>query len=64
MFDVYVNDKHDVLVIAQGTPLPLVGALGKWRRKKRRVISVSHEIRSAVQKQGFYIRKMSDIRRH
>lgn len=64
MFDVYVNDKHDVMVLAQGAPLPLVGALGKWRRKKRRVTSVSHEIRSAVKEQGFYIRKKSDIRNH
>ncbi|MFK4654205.1 hypothetical protein ABIF97_004139 [Bradyrhizobium japonicum] len=64
MFDVYVNDKHELLVIAKGSPLARVGAPGKWRRKKTRVISVSQEIRSAVQKQGYYIRKMTDIRKH
>ncbi|MGL9623951.1 hypothetical protein QRQ56_39010 [Bradyrhizobium sp. U531] len=52
MFDVYVNDKHDLLVVPQGSPLPVVGALGKWRKKKTRVISVSDGIRSAVQNHG------------
>nr|WP_271567217.1 hypothetical protein [Bradyrhizobium sp. CCBAU 11386] len=61
MFDVYVNDKHDLLVIPQGSPLPV--ALGKWRKTKTRMASVSHEIRSAVQNQGCYLRKLCDPRK-
>ncbi|MCP3460435.1 MULTISPECIES: hypothetical protein [unclassified Bradyrhizobium] len=64
MFDVYLNDKHDLLVIPQGAPLPVTDALAKWRKKKTRVIGVSHEIRLAVQKQGYYMRKARDFGKH
>lgn len=64
MFDVYVNDKHDLLVIPQGSPLPAIGAFRKWRKKKARVISVSDEIKVAIQKNGHYVRKLRDLRRY
>jgi hypothetical protein len=58
MYEVYVNDRRDLLVLEKGIPLSLVGASGKWRKKKS-VLKVSDEIRSAVQKQGYYLRKLS-----
>jgi hypothetical protein len=48
MFEVYLNDKRDLLVVRKGSPIPLIGARGKWRRKKK-ALRVSDEIRSAVQ---------------
>ena len=59
MFEVYLNDRRDLLVVKKGSPLPPIGTSGKWRRKKR-VLRVSDEIRSAVQRHGYYVRKLSD----
>ena len=59
MVDVYLNAKRDLLVVKKGFPMPLIGASGKWRKKKR-VIKISDEIRSALQRQGYYMRKLSD----
>jgi hypothetical protein len=61
MFEVYLNDKRDLLVVKKGSPLPLIGASGKWRMTKK-VLRVSDEIRSAVQRQGYYVRKLSDAK--
>jgi hypothetical protein len=61
MFEVYLNDRRDLLVLKKGSPIPLIGASGKWRRKKR-VLRVSDEIRSAVQRHGYYLRKLSDAK--
>ena len=61
MFEVYLNDKRDLLVVNKGSPLPLIGASGKWRKKKK-VLRVSDEIRLAVQRYGYYVRKLSDAR--
>lgn len=63
MFDVYVNERHELLVVPQGARPPVIGAFGKWRKRKTRVASVSHEIRSAVQKHGHYMRKLKDLTR-
>jgi len=41
--------------------MPLVGASGKWRKSKKRVIKISDEIRSALQRQGYYMRKLRDL---
>ena len=61
MFEVYLNDRRDLLVIKKGSPLPSVGTSEKWRRKKK-VLRVSDEIRSAVQRHGYYVRKLSDAK--
>ena len=58
MFEVYLNDRRDLLVVRKGFPVPLIGARGKWRRKKE-VLRVSDDIRSAVQRHGYYVRKLS-----
>lgn len=62
MFDVYLSDKHDLLVVRKGIPIPLVGTLGRWRKRKKKVLKVSDEIKSTVQRQGYYMRKVRDRR--
>jgi hypothetical protein len=59
MFDVYLNDRRDLLVVRKGLPIPFAGG---WRKKKK-AVSVSQEIRLAVQRQGYYIRKLKDIKK-
>jgi hypothetical protein len=59
MFDVYLNDRRDLLVVRKGLPIPLGRRPGKWRKRKTKVVKVSDEIRSAVQSQGYYVRKLS-----
>jgi hypothetical protein len=56
MFDVYLNDRRDLLVVRKGLPIPAADVSGRWRKKKR-AVSVSEEISRAVQKQGYYMRK-------
>ena len=62
MFDVYLNQKRDLLVVKQGSSIPLGGASGKWRKRKRRVASVSDEIKSTVQRLGYYMRKRTELK--
>jgi hypothetical protein len=58
MFDVYLNEKRDrLLVIARGQPIPAIENAVRWRKKKA-TIAVSDEIKSAVQRDGFYCRKL------
>ena len=62
MFNVYVNVKQDrLLVVARGQPVPIIENAGQWR-KKRETIAVSREIKSAIQRDGFYFRRLR--RRH
>jgi hypothetical protein len=61
---VYLNDKRDLLVVRNGLPIPLPGASGRWRkREKKKVASVSEDIKLAVQRQGYYMRKLTDFRK-
>jgi hypothetical protein len=62
MFDVYLNDRRDLLVVRKGFPLPVADASGRWRKRKK-VVSVSDEIRRAVQSRGYYMRKLKDLKR-
>lgn len=57
MFDVYRNDKRDLLVLSNGSAIPVVCSRNKWR-KSRRVLKVSNEIKSAVQRQGYCVRSL------
>ena len=43
MFDVYLNDRRDLLVVRKGLPIPPADVSGRWRKKKR-AVSVSEEI--------------------
>ncbi|RXG92001.1 hypothetical protein [Bradyrhizobium zhanjiangense] len=58
MFDVYRNDKRDLLVLDTGSAVPVLGSRQKWRKSRKRVCKVSDEIRSAVQRQGYYFRTL------
>ena len=60
MFAVYLNEKRDrLLVIAKGRPIPVIENTGRWRKKKA-TLSVSDEIKSAVQRDGFYSRRLRE----
>ena len=63
MFDVYLNNRRDLLVVRKGLPFPLSGPSYRWRKSKKRVVMVSEEIRLAVQRQGYYIRKLKNLRK-
>jgi len=59
MFDVYLNEKRDrLLVVARGRSVPVIENSGRWRKKKR-AVAVSDEIKSAVQRDGFYWRRLA-----
>jgi hypothetical protein len=63
MFDVYLNTRRDLLlVVRNGLPNPLPDASGRWRKKKK-VASVSEDIRLTVQRQGYYMRKLTDFKK-
>ena len=58
MFDVYLDEKRDrLLVIARGQPIPAIENAVRWRKKKA-TIAVSNEIKAAVQRDGFYWRTL------
>jgi hypothetical protein len=62
MFDVYLNTRRDLLVVRNGLPIPFLEASGRWRKKKK-VASVSDDIKLAVQTQGYYMRKLTDLKK-
>ena len=59
MFDVYLNGKADLLVVSKGLPIPK-SETGRWRKKKTKVAFVSDEIRLAIQRHGYYRRKLGE----
>jgi hypothetical protein len=63
MFDVYLNDKGGrLLVIAKGLPIPSIENAGRWRKKKG-AVALSDEIKSAVERDGFYWRRLAEHRK-
>jgi hypothetical protein len=62
MFDVYLNHKHDLLVLRKGSPIPACGSSSRWRKSRKRVSKVSDEIKLAVQRQGYYLRRLTGDR--
>jgi hypothetical protein len=60
MFDIYLNEKRDLLVVSKGRPIP-TGKSGRWRKSRKKALKVSDEIKSAVQRQGYYVRKLRDL---
>ncbi len=62
LFDVYLNEKRDLIVVSRGAPLPSLGIARKWRKSPRRAIRVSDEIQAAVAEQGYYLRRIGDLR--
>jgi hypothetical protein len=49
VFDVYRNDKRDMLVLSTGSAVPVLYSAHNWRNSRKRVLKVSDEIKSAVQ---------------
>ncbi|WP_271619318.1 hypothetical protein [Bradyrhizobium sp. CCBAU 51745] len=64
MFDVYRNERRDFLVLSTGCAIPSVCCQNKWRKSRKRVLKVSDEIKSAVQRQGYYVRSLRGQRVH
>ena len=52
-----------MLIVRKGLPFPLGSPSYKWRKSKKRVVMVSEEIRLAVQRQGYYMRKLKNLRK-
>ncbi|MEY9593036.1 hypothetical protein ABIA06_005327 [Bradyrhizobium yuanmingense] len=58
MFDVYLTLKRDhLLVVPKGQSIPTHANSVRWRKKKA-VVAVSDEIKTAVQTSGYYWRKL------
>ena len=47
----------------EGGVIPLGGTSARWRKKKRTVVTVSDEIRLAVQRDGYYRRRLREIKK-
>lgn len=60
MFDVYLNDRRDLLIVRIGSPIPLADGSGRCRKKKK-TACVSDEIKPAVQSHGYYMRKLKEF---
>lgn len=61
MFDIYLNQRNDLLVVPGGFAIP-AGLGGNWKRKKRAVRFVSDVIRQDVQRRGYYRRRLISSR--
>jgi hypothetical protein len=62
MFDVYLNARRDhLLVVPKGGVIPVSGTSARWRKKKIRVVTVSDEIWLAVQRDGYYRRRLGEV---
>jgi hypothetical protein len=60
MFDVYLSDRRDhLLVVEKGQPIPIHQHLGRWH-KKRAAVAVSDEIKTTVQRDGYYSRRLRE----
>jgi len=63
MYDVYLNEKRDrLLVVAKGQPIPVIENSGRWRKKKG-AVAVSDEIKIVMERDGFYWRRLADHRK-
>lgn len=58
MFDVYRNGKRELLVLSNGSAIPVVCSRKGWRKSRKRVLKVSDEIKSTIQRQGYYVRSL------
>jgi len=58
VFDVYRNDKRELLVLSNGSAIPALCSRSKWRKGRKRILKVSDEIKATVQRQGYYVRSL------
>lgn len=63
MFDVYLDNRRNLLVLKKGAAIPPGSNSGTWRKCRKRAVLVSDEIRSAVHTEGYYLRKSSQMRK-
>lgn len=63
MFDVYLDNRRSLLVLKKGAAIPPGSSSGIWRKCKRRAVAVSDEIKSAVHRQGYYLRRPSEMKK-
>ena len=62
MYEVYLNEKRGrLLVVAKGQPIPVIENSGRWRKKKG-AVAVIDEIKLALQRDGFYWRRLAEHR--
>jgi hypothetical protein len=60
MFDVYLSNRRGhLLIVGKGQPIPIHQHLGRWH-KKRATVAVSDEIKVAVERDGYYSRKLRE----
>ena len=60
MFDVYLSNTRDhLLIVEKGQPIPIHRHLGRWH-KKRATVAVSDDIKAAVQRDGYYSRRLRE----
>jgi hypothetical protein len=58
MFDVYLSNRRDhLLIVEKGQPIPIHQHLGRWHKK---TVAVSDEIKVAVQRHGYYSRRLRE----
>ncbi|MGY3591629.1 hypothetical protein ACVIGB_008788 [Bradyrhizobium sp. USDA 4341] len=57
MYDIYVNERNDLLVVPRGDSIPL--QFNRNWKKKRIVRSVSEQIREDVRAQGYHRRNVA-----
>ena len=66
MFDVYLNNRRDLLVVRNGLPIPVTEASGRWRKRKSgRLARISHSVeahRGANQRKFFCEKEFALIR--
>jgi len=63
VFDVYLDNRRNLLVLKKGNTIPLVLSSGTWRKCRKRAVMVSDEIKSAVRAQGYYVRRTSELKK-
>ena len=61
MFDVYFSERRDLIVVPKGAEIPPLNSTRKWRKSPRRAIKVSEEIKGAVARQGYYMRRAGEL---
>jgi hypothetical protein len=62
MFDIYLSKRRDLLVLRTGHPIPPTDTSIKWRKTRKKVVSVSEEIRAAIEQSGYYVRKAGQFK--
>ncbi|MGY3233262.1 hypothetical protein ACVMAJ_000152 [Bradyrhizobium sp. USDA 4448] len=52
------NGASGLLVLKVGSPIPPACSGKRWRKSRRRILKVSHQIKFVVQREGYYVRSL------